>query len=124
MIRADRSRVSKGVRYLRRNWHRPIQVVDLSRAANLSRRGFYKAFQKSFGVTPGAQLRRLRIQRAKALMAAGKLDLESIARRCGYRSANSLYVAFRRFAGLTPAAYRVSLKQRDCALRRDPVHED
>ena len=92
--------------FLRDNWHEPITVDDLTKASTLSRRGFQKAFQRHTGYSPGRELRRIRIERGKALLAGTDDSLEIVARRCGYRSSNSFWVAFRRATGISPGKYR------------------
>ena len=54
--------------------------------------------------TPGVRARR--IERAKALLAAGKSDLASIAQASGFGSASHLSRVFRDAAGVTPGQYR------------------
>lgn len=83
-----------------------LRIRDLTRIAGLSRRGLHKAFHSQLGQTPGRILRAARMQRACELLTKWSLDLDIIAKRCGYRSANGLYVAFRRDLGMTPTAVR------------------
>jgi transcriptional regulator GlxA family with amidase domain len=101
------------IKFLRANWQKPIGVGDLITVSALSRRGFQKSFLKHTGQNPGRALRRLRIERGKALLVATDHDLRVIAQKCGYRRLNSFWVAFRRTTGMSPGRYRLRFHQTD-----------
>jgi LacI family transcriptional regulator len=98
--------VARSLRFLLDHCHEPIGVDDMARAAGMSRRGLHAAFLEHVGRTPGAELHRLRIERAKMLLGNPVLDLDDIAESCGYQSANSLWVAFKHTTGMSPKRYR------------------
>jgi transcriptional regulator GlxA family with amidase domain len=75
----------------------------------MSPRGLHKAFQRYIGQSPGRELCRLRIEHAKDLLGNSSCNLKTVAKRCGFRSANSFWVAFRRVAGISPGKYRSKL---------------
>ena len=97
----------EGIKFLEKHFCQPITVHDVVKAAAMSRRGLYKAFQRQIGQSPGRELRRLRIERAKSLLDNSSLKLKVIARKCGYRSVNSFWVAFREVTGVSPGIYRL-----------------
>jgi AraC family transcriptional regulator, transcriptional activator FtrA len=99
-------RFHRGFAFLQRQYFEPIQVDDLVKASGMSRRGWYKAFQRHTGRSPGRELRRLRIERAKELLVNSDWNLRAIARMCGYRSANSFWISFREIVGESPGTYR------------------
>jgi transcriptional regulator GlxA family with amidase domain len=72
----------------------------------MSRRGFQKAFVKNIGRTPGRELQRIRIERAKRLLASSDHKIEVLGGMCGYRNANSFCVAFRHLTGMSPKQFR------------------
>ena len=98
--------IANCLRFMATNFNRTIGVADLARVSGLSRRGFHRAFQKHTGLIPGQELRRLRVQHAKRLLVEGDLSLNDIAYQCGYRSANTFWVAFREVTGLAPKKYQ------------------
>ena len=75
----------------------------------MSRRGLHKAFIEHLGRTPGEELHRVRIDRAKRLLVESNQKMEVLANMCGYQSANSFCVAFKQSAGVSPKQYRDSL---------------
>lgn len=98
--------VRKGVRFIESNYFRPIDVKDLAVACGLSCRGLHDAFQLHLGISPGEVLRQRRLQAAKDYLYYSEHTLQTIATLSGFRSANSLWVAFRRATGFSPGDYR------------------
>lgn len=84
----------------------PIQVKDLAKASGMSTQGLAYAFDKHLGLSPGVVLRRVRIEYAKRLLVEQDLKLNEIAQRCGYRSVNSLWIAFQNATGLSPKKFQ------------------
>jgi len=102
----DSQRFHKALMFLKRRCFEPIGVKDLMKASQLSRRGLHKAFQKYIGHGPGRELRRMRIERARELLAGSEHGLNVIAKMCGYRSGNSFWVSFREALGESPGKFR------------------
>ena len=98
--------LAKGLRYLWDHCHEPIGVGDLAASASMSLLSFHAAFVEHLGRPPGAELHRLRIERAKRLLLETPEKLETIAEMSGFQSVNSLWVAFKRATGLSPAQFR------------------
>ncbi|MCU0788062.1 MAG: DNA-binding transcriptional regulator [Verrucomicrobia bacterium] len=105
--------VANSLRFIWQHFHEPIQVSDLVGAAFMSRRGLHKAFLQQIGRTPGQELQRIRIDRAKQLLAETDNKVEVVASMCGYQSANSLSIAFKQATGLSPKQYRDALPKPD-----------
>jgi len=97
--------------FLHRNWHKPINVNHLTVASKLSRRGLYKAFVKQLGHGPGHELRHIRIKHAQQLLVQMDWSYESIGEICGFNTANSFFVAFKRETGMSPGRYRAWFRQ-------------
>jgi len=103
--------VARSLRFLLEHCHEPIGVDDLAQAAAMSRRALHQAFVEHLGRPPGAELQRVRIERAKSLLADSGQNLKDVAERCGYQSANSFWVAFKHATGVSPKQYRASLNR-------------
>jgi LacI family transcriptional regulator len=101
--------VANSLRFIWEHADQPICVKDLVGVAAMSRRGLHKAFLESVGRTPGQELQRVRIDRAKRLLAESNHKLEVLASLCGYQSANSFCVAFKQATGMSPRKFRESV---------------
>jgi LacI family transcriptional regulator len=106
LLAVNHKGVARSLRFIWEHSHEPISVKDLVSVAAMSRRGLHKAFLEHLGRTPGQELQRVRIDRAKRLLAESSHKLEVLAEMCGYQSANSFCVAFKRATGMSPKQYR------------------
>lgn len=83
-----------------------IHVDDIVRDVALSRRQLERGFRDLLGRTPAEEIRRVRIARARQLLATTELPVSHVARACGFTSAAYLATAFRRACGMTPLEFR------------------
>jgi len=100
--------VANGLRFIWEHFHEPIRIKDLLNVAGMSRRGLHKAFLENIGRTPGQELQRLRIEKAKRLLTDSSHKIEVLSTMCGYQSANTFSIAFKNATGMTLSGYRKS----------------
>jgi len=86
----------------------PLTVVDMARAASLSRAHFSVAFRRAYGVSPHVYLLTRRLERAAALLRTTDWSVADICMSVGLSSVGSFTETFRRTFGLTPTAYRAA----------------
>jgi LacI family transcriptional regulator len=98
--------VARSVRFIWEHSHQPISVKDLVGVAAMSRRSLHAAFLQYLGRTPGQELQRVRIERAKQMLGRRDQKVEAIGLDCGYHRANSFCVAFKQATGMSPRQYR------------------
>ena len=101
--------VARSLRFIWEHSHEPISVQDLVGVAAMSRRGLHKAFTEHLKRTPGEEIHRARIERARKVLAETDYKMEVVAGMCGYHSANSFCVAFKQAIGQSPKQFRDSL---------------
>jgi LacI family transcriptional regulator len=102
--------VARSLRFIWEHCQEPISVKDLVGVAAMSRRGLQKAFQDHLHRSPGHELHRVRIERAKKLLGDSAYKIEVLARMCGYHSANSFTIAFKQSTRMSPAQFRNKLR--------------
>lgn len=107
LLAVNHKGVANSLRFIWEHASEPISVKDLVGVAAMSRRGLHKAFLENVGRTPGQELQRVRIERAKRLLAEAEHKIEVVASMCGYQSANSFCVAFKQATGMSPKQYRL-----------------
>lgn len=106
LVAVNHPGLARGLRFMWDHCQEPIGVGDLAQAASMSLRSFHAAFVEHLGRPPGAELHRLRIERAKRQLVESGEKLEIIAGQSGYQSLNSFWVAFRQATGLSPKQFR------------------
>jgi AraC family transcriptional regulator len=92
--------------FLEQASHQRVTLAELAGVARLSPFHFARAFRAATGVPPHRYQMRLRIERAKALLAGSDKPVGDVAAEVGY--ANQSYFArlFQAEVGTTPARYR------------------
>lgn len=83
-----------------------LGLAALARECGVSVRHFSRLFRNTTGQTLGDYTARLRVERAKALLAESRLLVKEVAFRCGFDSAAAFSAAFRRMVGVTPRQFR------------------
>lgn len=98
--------VAKAVRFIRQHASEEIDVGDVLQHVGISRTALDKRFLAALGHTPHEEIRRVRLKRARELLAESDLKLETIAERCGFRHGEYLGAVFRTEFGQTPGEFR------------------
>lgn len=93
---------------LDRSYATPITIEDLSRAVALSPYYLIRAFRHVYKQTPHQYLVGQRIAHAKELLRNSDLSITEICAAVGFESLGSFSTLFRKVAGLSPRAYRIS----------------
>jgi len=105
--RLDHARLRRALDHISANLDEEITVAQLAHVAGVSVFHFARTFTRAMGVSPSRYVSRMRLERAMAEIAAGKLSLVEIAFNAGFSSQASFTRAFYRVTGLTPGAYRM-----------------
>lgn len=107
--------VAQAMRFVRMNACRRINVPRVAREVGLSRRALELKFREYLGRTPKAEIRRVRIDHAKRLLARTEKTIDAVAHESGHPSTKYFVTVFLREVGSTPSAYRKKHR-----LSRDP----
>ena len=86
-----------------------ITISDLAALTGLSHYHFIRAFKDTVGLTPYQYVLSERIRRARALLSNFDLSLGDVALAVGFSNVSHLNRVFRKFAGITPTAFRREL---------------
>lgn len=96
--------VRRAIELLRERLAEPVTLDDLAEHAGLDKFHLCRAFRAQVGMSPYAYLTRLRIMRAKEMLAAGARPRD-IAPQVGLYDQSQLNRHFRRIVGTTPGQY-------------------
>jgi LacI family transcriptional regulator len=102
----DDSELLPVLRYVRDHAHESIGVSQIARVFPMSRRKLEMKFRRSLGRSPHEEIARVRLERAKNLLATTERTQQEIAGLTGFSSASHMSSAFRRRLDLTPGEYR------------------
>ncbi|WP_161497190.1 helix-turn-helix domain-containing protein [Bradyrhizobium nitroreducens] len=95
--------------FIEENLSTDIRLDELAGMCGMSPAHFIRRFKATTGVPPHRYVLQLRVEQARRLLAGSSIrSLPEIALACGFSHQQHLTSAFRRFTGLTPAAYRRS----------------
>lgn len=94
------------IHYIHNNFERDISLHDIARFVFLSPSYFTRAFKEETGMSPISYLLKVRIDRAKELLADTGLKISDIALNVGFSNQQRFNEMFKKYTGLTPLQYR------------------
>ncbi len=89
-----------------REYAQPLDVLVLARTAMMSPAHFSRRFREEYGETPYSYLMTRRIERAKAFLRRGDLNVTDVCFAVGWSSLGSFSVRFTEIVGESPSVYR------------------
>jgi two-component system, response regulator YesN len=89
----------------RRYWER-LPLAELARQVGMSKHRLSRRFREVIGVTFRDYLLKVRLERAKVLLAAGHRSITEIAQDVGFADLPRFDKVFKRYTGVTPSDYR------------------
>lgn len=91
--------------YMEQHIGEPLRLGEIARAAHLSRSHFARAFRISTGLSVMGYLRRLRIEKAKALLIGSDASIAEVSAMLGFAHHSHFTRLFRREVGMTPRTF-------------------
>ena len=98
--------VSAALRFINNNYRKPLNIDQLARNSNMSRRNFFRKFRDLTGDTPWQYIKKRRLAAAEELLKSTALSLTEIASECGFYDSNHLNYLFRSNFKCTPGSLR------------------
>lgn len=98
--------IKLALKFIDENWHKKINIDEISTYSGLSRSHFIKVFTKSMDVTPNDYIVNLKIEKAKEFLAMSDFTITEIALNCGFDNIPYFSYVFRKKAGLSPLEFR------------------
>ncbi len=89
---------------------KPISLDAAAKLAGLERKYFSAFFHSKVGITFTEWIRILRVRRSMELMRAHDDSIPRIAFAAGFRDVRTFERAFKRYVGVSPTAYRSSVR--------------
>ncbi len=98
--------VSQALHFIHQNAKRLIQVDDVIKALNVSRRSLHDKFMKTLRRSVYDEIKRVRIDLISQMLVETDLSISDIALGLGYDSSNHIARYFKQKMGISPLDYR------------------
>ncbi|WP_119167531.1 GlxA family transcriptional regulator [Algihabitans albus] len=98
---------------------RGLTIADMAASLSTAPSTLNRHCRERFGLSAGATLLKLRINRAKRLLSTTRMTNVEIAVACGFSSAEHFATRFRKASGSTPRSYR-AVRQAAAAAGQEP----
>lgn len=99
-------RIARALRFIWEHFPESIGSDAVARNAGINRRMLERGFSKHLGRSVLAEITRVRIDRARNLLAASELKAHQIAEQCGFSSIAAFSKVFLRMTGKRPSEFR------------------
>ena len=104
-------RLYRSREFLANSFDQRLRLSEAASKACLSPFHYHRMFVRAFGETPHDFLTRLRIERAKCLLARDQLAVTDVCYAVGYESLSSFSTRFRTLVGRSPSEYQRSIRK-------------
>lgn len=94
---------------LRSRLDEKVRMSEVARALGVTRARLFEQFKRGAGMTPNDFLLRVRVEKARELMANRQKSVTEVAFAAGFNSSQYFSTVFRRYTGQAPGEYRRSL---------------
>lgn len=105
--------VASALEYIAANSHRPITPEKVAQVLTTELRTLQRRFRAHLDRSIAAEIRRVRIERAKRELAQTDASIKAIARSVGFGAPMQMYQVFAREVGIPPSEYRKQQRPND-----------
>lgn len=97
--------VAAALHYISSRLREDLRVPDIAEAVLVSRRTLQTRFAEALGRSVTDEIRRLRLEAAKRMIAQRNRPIQEVAVECGFRNSRNLCQVFQRELGMSPRAF-------------------
>jgi LacI family transcriptional regulator len=106
ILAIDDREVAHALHFIRRHACDGIKVNDVVNVVSISRRSLEQRFQAALGRSPKIEIQRVKLERAKMLLATTDLPMDQISRLTGFGEPSYFSTAFKNETGVKPSSIR------------------
>jgi len=103
--------IARVIDWLKNNFTQPLRIDDLAEQANMSTTSFHNHFRSLTSLSPLQYQKQLRLQEARRLMLAERMDAANAAFQVGYESPSQFSREYNRMFGAPPLRDITNLRQ-------------
>lgn len=105
MKQSNLARIDKALKQIHGNYQEPMDVQKLAGLVNMSVSAFHRAFKEVTASSPIQYIKKIRLNKARDLLAFQGLRVNEAATVVGYESATQFSREFKRYFGNSPVAF-------------------
>ena len=103
--------IKKAVQYIQHNYDRDLKVKDIAEAVNLHPIYFHRIFKSGIGCSVMEYVTKLRMEKAKMLLARTDIPIIDISGYIGINSRQHFSYLFRKSTGIAPSRFRKTINR-------------
>jgi transcriptional regulator GlxA family with amidase domain len=103
---ADKAPFDELVSWMAEHLNDDLSVDVLAARVAMSPRNFARRFNLAVKIAPGRYVQMLRLDAARRLLTESTLPVKQIADHCGFRSVETMRIAFQRSLNTSPSDFR------------------
>jgi AraC family transcriptional regulator len=100
------TRIGRSLEFISDHLGTDLSLGEIAAVANMSKYHFAKSFRQAMGIAPHQYLVKLRVEKARKLLAQNKMSVEEVANTVGYADRGHFAAQFRKIVGISPNRYR------------------
>lgn len=101
--------LDRAIDYIHAHLTDDISLKAIANYLGISRYHLCRMFKRSMGMSPHKYVLQQRVEKAKSMLHEGKLTISDIAIACGFSHQSHFSYHFKRFTGVTPRTFKLSL---------------
>lgn len=102
----NEERIKTMLQYIQEHYAEALNTAHIAHSASISESECLRCFRSTISTTPMQYVKRLRIQKAAALLSTTNQKIAEIAEQCGFQEMSYFSKTFREMHGCTPSEYR------------------
>jgi LacI family transcriptional regulator len=106
IVACEDTDLGAALQFIRQHACDPVTVADVLRIVPVSRSTLERKFHSALGRTIHDEIQRVKLERAKQLLAQTRLLVKQVAKQSGFRYVQYMTTFFRHATGMSPAEYR------------------
>jgi AraC-like DNA-binding protein/mannose-6-phosphate isomerase-like protein (cupin superfamily) len=100
------TRIGRAVEFIENHFAESITIDDIAARSHVSRRHFFRLFEQAVGIAPMEYLKKVRLQKAAAMLLTTKANVTEVAYACGFSDSNYFSTLYHKEFGISPSRFK------------------
>ncbi len=103
---APGTRIGRAVEFIEDHFAEAITIDDIAACSHVSRRHFFRLFEQAVGMAPMEYLKKVRLQKAAAMLLTTNANVTEVAFACGFNDSNYFSTLYHKEFGVSPSRFK------------------